>query len=146
MARPTKYLPEYAEQARKLCQLGATDIQLADFFDVTEKTLNNWKLQNPEFLQSLKLGKEIPDNNVKRSLYSRAVGYSHPDVDIKMFEGRIIQTEIIKHYPPDTTACIFWLKNRLPDEFRANPEIEGGAGSEKTLTDALSKLIDKLPN
>lgn len=52
---------EYKEQARKLCRLGATDVQLADFFGVTEKTLNNWKNKYPGFLQSLKEGKEIAD-------------------------------------------------------------------------------------
>lgn len=54
MARPTKYQEAYAEQARKLCLLGYTDAELADFFEVSESTINKWKLDYPEFSESLK--------------------------------------------------------------------------------------------
>jgi len=122
MARPTKYKDEYAKQAAKLCDLGATDKELADFFEVTESTLNLWKLKHAEFSESLKLGKDHANERVKRSLYNRALGYSHEEDDIRVVNGDIVITPTIKHYPPDTTACIFFLKNRLPDEFRANPD------------------------
>lgn len=122
MARPTKYKEEYAKQAEKLCALGATDADLADFFEVSVSTLNLWKIEHKGFSESLKLGKEPADNRVKNALYHRALGYSHPEDDIKNINGEIVITPTIKHYPPDTTACIFWLKNRLPEEFRANPE------------------------
>jgi hypothetical protein len=118
MARPSKFKQEYIEQARKLCKLGATDRELADFFEVTEKTLNNWKLESDEFLQSLKSGKDEADDRVERSLFARAVGYVHDDIDIRVVEGRIVETPIVKHYPPDTTAAIFWLKNRRKEEWR----------------------------
>jgi hypothetical protein len=101
-----------------LCKLGATDRELADFFEVSEKTLNNWKLENEEFLQSLKIGKDDADNRVERSLFARATGYEHPDTDIRVIEGQIVETPIIKRYPPDTTAAIFWLKNRKREEWR----------------------------
>lgn len=118
MARPTKFKPEFIGQARKLCKLGATDRELADFFGVTEKTLNNWKLESDEFLQSLKSGKDEADDRVERSLFARAIGYEHDDTDIRVVDGRIVETPIVKHYPPDTTAAIFWLKNRRKDEWR----------------------------
>jgi DNA-binding XRE family transcriptional regulator len=118
MARPSKFKEEYIDQARKLCKLGATDRELADFFEVSEKTLNNWKLENEEFLQSLKIGKDDADNRVERSLFARATGYEHPDTDIRVIEGQIVETPIIKRYPPDTTAAIFWLKNRKREEWR----------------------------
>lgn len=54
MARPTKYQEAYAEQARKLCLLGYTDAELADFFEVSESTINKWKLDYPEFSESIK--------------------------------------------------------------------------------------------
>jgi hypothetical protein len=41
--RPTKYQPEFAEQAYKLCLLGATDPEMADFFEVCVATVQNWK-------------------------------------------------------------------------------------------------------
>ena len=68
--RPTEYRPEYAEDTRKLCLLGFTDAQLADFFDVSEATINNWKIAHPEFLESIKKGKEVADCEVVQSLYS----------------------------------------------------------------------------
>lgn len=145
MARPTKYKPEYARQAAVACKLAATDQDLAELFDVSRSTLNLWKIEFPEFSDALKTPKEIADDRVERSLYQRAVGYSHPEDDIKMFEGQIIVTPTIKHYPPDTTACIFWLKNRRPEQYRANPEDGGGNGADK-LADAISNLIEKLPN
>jgi hypothetical protein len=123
VARPTKYKEEYAAQAKKLCKIGATDSDLADFFGVSVSTLNLWKLHHDKFSESLKLGKGVPDENIKRSLYHRALGYSHDDKDIRVVNGEIVITPIVKHYPPDTTACIFWLKNRDSKNFRAAPEV-----------------------
>lgn len=113
--RPTKYKPEYAEQAGKLCKLGAIDSHLADFFEVTISTINQWKIQFPEFSESLKLYKEQADSRVEQSLYSRALGYEHDEVDIRVIEGQVVKTPIRKYYPPDTTAMIFWLKNRTKE-------------------------------
>lgn len=145
MARPTKYKPEYAKQAAVACKLGATDQDLAELFDVSRSTLSLWKIEFPEFSDALKDAKEVADVRVERALYQKAVGYSHPEDDIKMFEGQVIITPTIKHYPPDSTACIFWLKNRMPEQYRANPEDGGGSGADK-LAEAISGLIDKLPN
>lgn len=144
MARPTKYKEEYAKQAEKICKLGATDRDLSEFFEVSESTINLWKLQHEDFSESIKVGKEPANERVKMALYHRAVGYSHPDVDIKMFEGQIIKTDTVKYYPPDTTALIYWTKNRMPEEFRQNPE-DTGSGADK-LVEAVASLIDKLPN
>lgn len=147
--RPSKYKPEYAEQARKICEhFAATDKNLADFFEVTVQTINSWKVQFPEFLESLKNGKEPADDRVERSLFQRAVGYSQEEDDIRTVStgngcSEIVITPTIKHYPPDTTACIFWLKNRRPDQWRANPD-EAPTGED--MTTVLSKLIDKLPS
>lgn len=124
MARPTSYREEYAEKARKLCLLGLTDVQLAEVFDVTEKTLNNWKHAHPEFFQSLKAGKEIADGEVAASLYSRACGYSHLEEKVFCTNGEITTHETIKHYPPDTAAAFIWLKNRQPQIWRDKPEGE----------------------
>ena len=124
MAAPSKYKPEYNAQVIKLCKLGATDKDLASFFNVCERTLNNWKLDSPELLQSLKEGKEEADNNVAESLYKRAMGYEHPAVHISNYKGNITQTPFTKHYAPDPTSMIFWLKNRRPDLWRDKQEIE----------------------
>lgn len=130
MARPTKYKAEYCEQAHKLVLLGATDTQLADFFEVTEQTINNWKLQHEEFFESLKLGKEEADSRVEESLYNRATGYSHPEDKVFNNNGEIITHRVIKHYPPDPTSMIFWLKNRQPEQWRDRVEHTGKDGAD----------------
>ena len=94
------------------------DKDLAALFGVNECTITRWKESSPEFLHVLKKGKEIADAKVVRSLYERATGYEHPDVHISNFQGMITETDITKHYAPDPTSMIFWLKNRMPEEWR----------------------------
>lgn len=122
--RPTLYRPVYDEQAEKLCKLGATDKELADFFDVTEQTINNWKGEFPAFFESIKRGKVEADANVADRLYQRAMGYSHPDVHVSNYQGEVTLTDLIKHYPPDPTAAIFWLKNRQSAKWRDKTDLE----------------------
>lgn len=124
MGRPSKFQPEFCTQAAKLCALGATDRELADFFEVAESTLNLWKIQHPEFSESLKMAKGVADRRVEQSLYRRALGYSHDSVHVSNYQGDVTLTPIVEHFPPDTTACIFWLKNRRPDEWRDKLDIE----------------------
>ena len=138
--RPTKYKPEYDEQAAKLCQLGATDKQLAGFFKVSESTLNLWKLEHPSFSESLKLGKSVPDENVKRSLYDRAMGYTCLETKLNVVNGEIVETVVEKHYPPDPTSMIFYLKNRCRDEF--TDKVESSSGDD--IASALKALAGKL--
>lgn len=123
--RPSRYRDEYAEQARKLCRLGATDKEVADFFGVDVATVHRWKLKHPGFRDALKDGKSQADAEVADRLYQRACGYSHADTKFATFEGTITdQREYTKHYPPDTIACIFWLKNRRPDLWRDKVGLE----------------------
>jgi hypothetical protein len=123
--RPSEFKPEYVEQAKKLCKLGATDIQLADFFEVSETTVNNWKNSHPEFLESLKLGKDEADQRVVSSLYRRALGFEHDAVKIFCSkDGVVTEVPYREIVPPDTTACIFWLKNRQKADWRDKVEAE----------------------
>lgn len=128
--RPTAYQPEYAEQAKKLCALGATDAQLADFFQVAVSTVALWKVKHQEFSDALKLAKAKADEMVEQSLFRRAMGYECEETDIRVIEGQIVETTVRKVYPPDTTAMIFWLKNRKPAEWRdkVNQEVSGVDG------------------
>lgn len=132
MARPTKFKDEYISQAEKLCKLGATDVEIADFFDIDIRTLYRWKGDFPQFCHALKAGKEIADERVERSLFARATGYEHDEVDIRVIDKEIVQTTVRKFYPPDTTAGIFWLKNRRPGEWRDKQEIEHSGGVRVT--------------
>jgi transposase-like protein len=124
VGRPSKYKPEFAEQAAKLYALGATDAQLADFFGVAVSTIGLWKVQHTEFSDAGKVPKAQADERVEQSLYRRAMGYEHDEVDIRVIDGAVVQTPIRKFYPPDSTAMIFWLKNRKPAEWRDKVETE----------------------
>jgi hypothetical protein len=126
--RPTAYKPEYAEQAEKLCKLGATDIELADFFEVSDRTIYRWQSQHPEFCQALKAGKDAADERVERSLYHRATGYTFEAVKIFQHQGQPVTVPYREHVPPDTTAMIFWLKNRRKDQWRDRHEHTGADG------------------
>lgn len=110
--QPTKYKPEYNNQAYKLCLLGSTDKQLGDFFEVDESTINNWKIAHPKFLESIKKGKVVADAEVAEKLYHRALGYEHPEDKIFCTDGKVTTVKTTKHYPPDTAAAFIWLKNR----------------------------------
>ncbi len=131
--RPSKYDPKMIEQARKLCELGATDRDVADFFEISESTLNLWKGLYPEFSESLKVGKDAADERVIQSLYRRATGYVHDAVKIAVnAQGEITKVPFVEHYPPDTTAAIFWLKNRRKEDWRDRVvnELTGKDGAE----------------
>jgi hypothetical protein len=141
--RPSSYKPEYAEQAKKLCRLGATDKELADFFETSEQTLNTWKKAHPEFLESLKAGKLMADAEVANKLFYRALGYKHDAVKIMQVGGEIKNVPYIEHYPPDTTACIFWLKNRQRDKWRDKPEENASA---QDMVEMFGEIFKRLPD
>jgi len=128
--RPSLYKDEFATQAHRLCLLGATDVQVAEFFGVSISTVDKWKQSKPVFLQAIKDGKEQADAQVAHSLYRRALGYSHKAVKILTVPrggnqgSDIEEVPYIERYPPDTTAAIFWLKNRRPDEWRDRQQHE----------------------
>ena len=142
--RPTKYDEKYNEQAYKLCLLGANDKEMADFFQVDEATLNRWKIEYPEFRESLTRGKIGADANIAKSLYHRALGYSHKETITATFQGKITDTmDVIKHYPPDTPAATLWLKNRQPKLWRDKQEIEHtGPNGSALLSGPLTALPD----
>lgn len=131
---PNKFKKEYTGLVYKYCLLGLKDTELADLFSICEKTLNNWKHEFPEFLQSMKKGKEIADSNVAHSLYKIANGYSCKDTKFATFEGKITDSkEYTKNYPPSEKACEFWLKNRQPKRFRDKQEIEHSGEIEQVV-------------
>ena len=143
MARPTKYSPEMAKQAQKLSELGATDQEMADFFEIEARTLYRWKHDYPEFCQALKSGKDVADERVERSLYQRAIGYEQEEVKIFMPAGAAepVYAPFRAKVAPDTTAAIFWLKNRRRDQWRDKVDHDLNHGVQDSLT-ALMQAID----
>lgn len=132
---PTKYRPEFAKQAEKLCDLGATDADLAEFFGVCLKTIRNWMVQHPKFAEAVSVYKEGYDRRVARSLAQRAIGYDYDAVKIfapsrgKDENGNEIVGEPIvvpyrEHVPPDVGAAIKWLTVRRADLWPDAKKIE----------------------
>ncbi len=133
--RPSSYKPEYAEQAEKLCNLGATDNEVAEFFNVSVRTVHRWKLEQEEFCHALKIGKAAADERAERSLFHKANGFTYTEQQAfkvktvtykdgkRLKEVEELQTiEVERFSPPDTTAMIFWLKNRKPGVWRDRHE------------------------
>lgn len=146
--RPTDYKTEYNELAYKYCLLGATDKKLAEFFDVSEATIDNWKNEYPEFLGSIRAGKEIADMQVAESFFNNAKGFvavSKKPIRKKVWNkdaNRLVdEVEIVEEtiqYAPNTQAGIFWLKNRQPDKWKDKTEVETVQGQPD-----LSKLSEE---
>ena len=142
--RPTVYMAKYSEQVRKLCLLGMTDVELANFFEISEQTLNTWKRKHPEFLESMNAGKAEADSSVAEKLYQRALGYRHPAVKIFMPKGaeRPVYAPYTERYPPDTQAASLWLRNRQPKKWRDKQEIENRTTLETS--DPLTALLQRI--
>jgi hypothetical protein len=126
VGRPTAYKPEYDEQVEKLARMGATDEEIIEFFNVCMQTLFTWKAKHPEFLEAIKRGKVESDMKVAQSLYDRALG-------------------------GDTTAQIFWLKNRRSKGWRDTRDVnqtnEDGPNRTKAVADEnrrVRELLERL--
>jgi hypothetical protein len=127
---------------------GKTDAEIAEIFGITRRTVVNWRKKNPDFVLALNdEWKKVADHRVERSLYERACGYSHPETKAQWVSdekgGRWEYAELIKHYPPSDVACIFWLKNRMPEQWR--DKVEQGGESIESLADTLAKMAERLP-
>jgi hypothetical protein len=132
---------------RSLVLLGATETEIATAFGVCLKTITNWEKQHPLFRQAILDGRVAADAQVGERLFERAMGYEHPEdkifYDSKTGEPVVVPT--VKHYPPDTTAAIFWLKNRRPKEWRDKQVIDQTTTHEagETLKDVLEIVCAK---
>lgn len=130
--RPSAYKAAFAKQAEKLCALGATDFELADFFGVDTRTIYRWKNVHADFCHALIVGKENSDTRVERALFNRAVGYSYESEKVFQSQGDIIRAPIIEHVPPDPGAAKLWLTNRKPEEWRDKQDVQHSGAVEVT--------------
>lgn len=99
---------------------GLTDDQIAKNIGINRDTLYRWKKAHSDISDALKRGKEVIDRQVENALLKRALGYTYDEVT---FEGGVEVKRVRKQAVPDTTAQIFWLKNRKPEEWRDKREI-----------------------
>lgn len=110
---------------------GLTDKQIANNLNISEDTFYEYKKKYSEFSESLKKGKEVVDYEVENALLKRALGYDYTETTTESRYNKekedyemVITKEVTKHVAPDTTAQIFWLKNRKADKWRDKQQIE----------------------
>lgn len=104
---------------------GLTDEQLAAKLGITATTLYDWKSKYPVISEALKRGKEVVDVEVENALLKRAMGYEYTETRTETTEDGMTRTVVTqKAMPPDTTAQIFWLKNRRPAVWRDKQQVE----------------------
>ena len=126
-----------AHKAAQLSRYGLTDAQIAEFFNVAPSTLAGWKREDKDFREAMAAALEDKVANVAASLYFRAIGYSHESVKIMQYEGEPVIVPYTEHYPPDPVSCIFFLKNRAPEQWRDKVEHEGTVKHEHELVERL---------
>lgn len=122
---------------------GLTDEQLAHNMGIAAGTLYDWKKKFPQISEALKKGKEVVDIQVENALLKRALGYSYTEVMVEESTDGTKRRETVKFIPPDTTAQIYWLKNRRPDKWRDKPAEEAGPKAEAA-EDSLSRSLREL--
>jgi hypothetical protein len=115
--RPSLYKPENAGIARQSCMAGATNQVLAERLGVCRRTVDNWIATIPEFRDAVLAGREIADEAVVAALFSRAIGFQQKTKKTFLYRGEGVQVDHVVDHPPDTQACMFWLRNRLPEQW-----------------------------
>lgn len=111
---------------------GLTDEQIAKNIGISRSTLNVWKDRYSDISDALKKGKDVIDRQVENALLRRALGYEYEEVKEKFEDGEITERTVTKkEVVPDTTAQIFWLKNRKPDKWRDKPAYEDTSELDK---------------
>lgn len=136
---------------------GLTDEQIAGNIGVRRETLYDWKKKYPNISNALKRGKEVVDRQVENALLKRALGYQYDEVthereyNQETGEFHLVPIKVVtKEVHPDTTAQIFWLKNRRPDKWRDRQDIQHSGNMNvnhnpfaELSTEELKKLIDR---
>ena len=136
-----KYKPEYAETARKLCaKSGFIDIQLADWFKVTEKTINNWKLAHPEFAEALRVGKQETDDLVERATVQHICGYYVMVDEMDRF-GNVKQMR--KWVAGNPHAGMKWLAARRPEVYRERKELKHALSMDEAFLRFLDQMEER---
>lgn len=126
MARRRKYEPDITpELAEQYARDGLINKEIADKLGISTSTLYNWQKKYVEFSEALKKGKQVVDAKVEKALLKRALGYDYEEIKVTVNEsGQKKVEKTKKQVRPDTTAQIFWLKNRLPDKWRDKRNVE----------------------
>lgn len=141
-----RYIKGNEETVKAYCRNGADNRGICKRLGIGLSTFKRIQKENPEFNELLKEGKDEADLKVESALYRRALGYSVEETvtEVKVGEDGSAQTTVVKkvkkHIAGDTTAQIFWLKNRKPNYWRDKQDInvtgDDWVQGLKTLTDS----------
>jgi hypothetical protein len=127
---------------------GLIDKQIASNIGVSERTFTDWKKNHSAISSVLKKGKEVVDIQVENALLKRAMGFDYVETTEELTkEGMSVTKKVTKTVAPDTTAAIFWLKNRKPKEWRDKKETElSGGVAVNPFTNLTEEELRKLAN
>lgn len=123
---------------------GLTNEQISHNIGISSKTLYEWQNKYSEIRSALKKGKEVVDIEVENSLLKRALGYTYEETtrELSKETGQLVVTKVVtKQAVPDTTAMIYWLKNRKPDLWRDKPTKENDLSSMIESMNTLTKAM-----
>jgi hypothetical protein len=146
LGRPTKFHFEMCEQAHNYCLLGATNDELADFFAVSPRIIDNWIAQRSGFAEAVKTGRVIADARVARAIYTRAVGYERKVEREVLVGGELKPVTSTFHYPPNVQAGIFWLRNRRRRTWRDAADDPSANVDDIALLDAAGESVRHDPD
>ena len=135
--RDRLFLPDHLEQVRAIAQRGITEEAMSEMFDIHPSQIKLWKKQYPLFRDALEQGYTDADASVLSAVYQSAVGYTHDEEKIFMWDGDIIRADTVKHYKPDMAAAKLWLTNRQRNYWadRRETEVSGKADAPIGLRD-----------
>ncbi len=140
VGRPSLWDDKFVDVAKAMARLGAIDMDIANALGCNIRTLHRWKIEHPEFAEALEVGKEDADKIVEQSLYRRATGYTFDSEKIVTAGGVVQRVETMEHVPPDTTAAIFWLKNRKGTDWRDTKNLKHDVEKDSPLGKFFSQL------
>ena len=116
---------------------GLTDEQIAKNIGINRTTLYDWKKKETNIADALKKGKEVIDFEVENALLKRALGYEYEE---EIYENGILTKKVKKHVAPDTTAQIFWLKNRKPNNWKDRVETDEDKEAVANASQVIAKI------
>ena len=116
---------------------GLTDEQIAKNIGISRASLYEWKKKEVDIFDALKKGKEVIDFEVENALLKRALGYEYEE---ETYENGILTKKVKKQVPPDTTAQIFWLKNRKPNNWKDRIETDEDKEAVANASQVIAKI------
>lgn len=153
VGRPTLYRQEMCNDVEQWAKMGIVNHEIAKRLNISEATLYEWKDKYIEFSESFKKGNDYRHQNVINALYKRAMGYQYDEITQERIvpdageNGKQPETELVvtkrvtKQQAPDVAAAIFYLINRVPEEWRNKTDVNSNITGDVTLK--TSSLTDQ---